>query len=145
MLAQWEPGSLLIVETNALDHALGAIISTVTPSDNQVHPVTFHSWTFNFTELNYDIHDEELLAIFEVFKCWRHYLERSPTPIDIVTDHKNLEYFSTMKCLTWQQAHWSELLSQFNLVICFHHRKLGTKPNSLTRRWDIYLREVMHL
>ena len=69
VLAQWEPGDPLIVETDGSDYTLGAILSTITPSNNQVHPVTFHSRTFTSTELNYDVHDKELLAIFEVFKC----------------------------------------------------------------------------
>ena len=79
--------------------------------------------------------------MFEAFKCWRHYLEGSPTPVDVITDHKNLEYFSTMKLLTRRQARWSEFLLQFNLVIHFRPRKLGAKPDSLTRWWDIYLKE----
>jgi hypothetical protein len=70
-------------------------------------------------ELNYDTHDKELLTIFEAFCSWQHYLEGAPLPIDIVTNHKNLEYFCTTKILTHQQAHWSEFLSQFNLVIQF--------------------------
>jgi len=49
---------------------------------------------------DYDVHDKELLAIFEAFKMWRHYLEGSASAIDVVTDHKNLEYFSTTKILT---------------------------------------------
>ena len=53
-------------------------------------------------------------------------------------DHKNLEYFSTTKILTCQQARWSEYLSQFNLVIHFCPRHLGTKLDALTRQWDIY-------
>jgi len=40
-----------------------------------------------------------------------------------------------------QQARWSEYLSQFNLIIRFHPSKLGTKPNALTRRWDVYPKE----
>ena len=100
VLAQWEPGDPLIVETDASDYALGAILSTITPSNNQVHPVAFHSHTFTSMELNYDVHDKELPAIFEAFKCWRYYLEGSPTPVDVITDHKNLEYFSTTKLLT---------------------------------------------
>ena len=56
----------------------------------------------------------------------------------MLTDHKNLEYFSTTKVLTHRQAHWSEYLSQFNLIIHFCPVKLGTKPDALTRRWDIY-------
>ena len=86
-------------------------------------------------------YNRNILAIFEAFKSWCHYLEGTPTPIDIITDHKNLEYFSTTKVLTWRQAHWSEFLSQFNLVIRFCPGKLGTKPDGLTRQWDVYPKE----
>ena len=104
-------------------------------------PITFHSRTFTSPELNNDMHDKELLAIFEAFKRWRHYLEGLAEPIDVVTDHKNLEYFSMTKLLTRCQAQWSEFLSQFNLTIRFRPRKLGMKPDALTRWWDIYLKE----
>jgi len=92
-------------------------------------------------ELNYDTHDKELLAIFEAFQNWRHYLEGSASPIDVITDHKNLEYFSTSKVLSRRQAQWSEFLSQFNLVIRFCPGKPGAKLDALTRRWDVYPKE----
>jgi len=91
------------METNASDYALAAILFIMT-KDNEIHPVAFHSWTFSAPELNYDVHDKELLAIFEAFKMWQHYLEGSALAIDIVMDHKNLEYFSTTKILTHRQA-----------------------------------------
>src|SRR6202040_4210827 len=109
--------------------------------DGEIHPVAFHSRTLTCPELNYDTHDKELLAIFEAFQKWQHYLEGSGSPVDVVTDHKNLEYFSTTKLLTHRQAHWSEFLSQFNLVIRFRPGKLGTKLDSLTRHWDVYPKE----
>ena len=137
ILTHWVPDKQLIVETDASDYALGAILSIVVDS-GEVHPVAFHSRTFTAPELNYDTHDKELLAIFEAFRVWRHYLEGSGIPIEVLTDHKNLEYFSTTKILTRRQARWSEYLSQFNLVIRFRPGKLGTKPDSLTRRWDVY-------
>ena len=87
------------------------------------------------------IHDKELFAIYEVFCIWRHYLEGSTAPIDVITDHKNLKYFATTKLLNCCQAQWSELLSQFNLIICFHSGKLSTKPDMLTHHWDVYLKE----
>jgi len=133
----WVLDAQLVMETNASDYALTAILSIMT-KDNEIHPVAFHSQTFSAPELNYDVHDKELLAIFEAFKIWRHYLEGSTSPIDIVTDHKNSEYFSTTKVLTRQQARWSEYLSQFNLIIRFCPGRLGTKPDALTRRWDVY-------
>ena len=94
----------LIVETDASDYALTAILSTISLTDGEIHPIAFHSQTFTPSELNYDVHDKESLAIFEAFKIWRHYLKGSPTPVDVVTDHKNLEYFSTTKLLTHRQV-----------------------------------------
>ena len=102
ILTHWIPDKPIIVETDALDYALGTILSIQTDS-GEVHPVAFHSQTFTALELNYDTHNKELLAIFEAFRVWRHYLEGSGIPIDVVTDHKNLEYFSTTKVLTFDR------------------------------------------
>jgi len=137
VLTKWVPDSEMILETDASDYALAAIISRRT-SDGEIHPIAFHSRSFHAAELNYDTHDKELLAIFEAFKHWRQYFEGSRTPIDVVTDHQNLEYFATTKILTRRQARWSEYLSQFNMVIRFRPGKLGAKPDALTRRWDVY-------
>ncbi len=73
------------------------------------------------TEQNYNTHNKELLEIFKAFtfKGWRHFLEGTATTIDAVTDHKNLEYFTTTKKLTCQQARWSEFLSLNYLKIHF--------------------------
>jgi len=130
----------MTVETDASDYAIAAILS-ITLSDGEIHPVAFHSRTLTAPELNYDTHDKELLAIFEAFQKWRHYLEGSGTPVDVVTDHKNLEYFATTKLLTRRQARWSEFLSQFHMIIRFRPGRLGTKPDALTRRWDVYPKE----
>jgi hypothetical protein len=84
ILTHWIPDCPLIVETGALDYALAAILSMIT-LDGELHPIAFHSRTFSGAELNYDDHDKELLAIFEAFKHWRHYLEGPASPIDVVT------------------------------------------------------------
>ena len=122
----------MVMETDTLDYTLAAILSAY-DMEGALHPIVFHSRTFTGPELKYDIHDKELSAIFEVFIWWRHYLEGSAKPIDVITDHKNLEYFSMTKLLTQHQARWSKFLSQFNLTIHFHPRKLGMKPDALTR------------
>ena len=72
---------------------------------SKIHPIAFHSCTFSGAELNYNVHDKELLTIFKVFKMWHHYLEVLGNPIDVVTNHKNLKYFSTTKVLTCHQVH----------------------------------------
>src|ERR1700730_6583293 len=140
ILSHFIPGALLIVETDASDYTVTAILSMVA-ADSEVHPIAFHSRTLGISELNYDTHDKELLTIFEAFSTWRHYLKGSETPVDVVTDHKNLKYFSMVCLLTRRQARWSEFLSQFNFVIRFHPGRLGMKPDALTRRWDVYPKE----
>ena len=103
ILTHWIPDRPIIVETDASDYALAAILS-IELENGEIHPVAFHSRSFNSTELNYDVHDKELFAIFEAFRIWRHYLDGSALPVDVVTDHKNLEYFSTTKILNRRQA-----------------------------------------
>ena len=133
ILTYWVPDALIIIETDASNYAIAGILSIHCP-DKEIRPVAYYSQTLSAPELNYDTHDKELLAIHEAFRSWRHYLEGSATPVDIVTDHKNLEYFATTKLLTRWQARWSEFLSQFNLVVRFHPGCLGAKPDALTRR-----------
>jgi RNase H-like domain found in reverse transcriptase len=50
-------------------------------------------------EINYLIHDKEILAIIWVLEAWRPELEGTPTYIRIVSDHKALEYFIITKAL----------------------------------------------
>ena len=140
VLHQWVPNRQITVETDASDYAIAAVLS-ITGDDEEIHPIAFHSRTLNSAELNYDTHDKELLAIFEAFRSWRHYLEGSPLRIDVVTDHKNLEYFATTKLLSRRQARWSEFLSAFNMVIRFRPGKLGAKPDAMTRHLGVYPKE----
>jgi len=140
ILTHWMPDVPLIVETDALDYAIAGILSIVCP-DSEIRPVAFYSRTLTPPELNYDTHDKELLAIHKAFRTWRHYLEGSSEPVDVVMDHKNLEYFATTKLLSRCQAHWSEFLHQFNMIIRFRPRKLGAKLDSLTRCWDVCPKE----
>ena len=140
VLVHWSPDAPITIETDASDYAIAGILS-LTCSDNEIYPVMFYSHMLSRAELNYDTHDKELLAIFEVFKSWRHYFEGSTTPIDVVTDHRNLEYFSTTKLLTCRQVRWSEYLCQINMVVRYQPGKLGATPDALTRRWDVYPKE----
>jgi len=137
VLTHWSPDNPMLVETDASDYAIAGIISSIT-SNGEIHPIAFHSHTLTDAKLNYDTHDKELLTIFKSFKTWRHYLEGSQFCIDVVTDHKNLKYFSTTKMLSRRQARWSEFLSTFNFTIRFRPGKLGAKPDALTRRPDVY-------
>jgi hypothetical protein len=71
-------------------------------------------------EQNYEIHDTEILAIIRGLEEWRHYLEGARHPVEIWTDHKNLEYFQVAQKLNHRQARWSLYLSHFDFTL--HHK-----------------------
>src|SRR6266481_6344187 len=138
VLAHFDPANPIVVETDASDYAIAAIISQISPKDGDLHPIAFFSTGMELAELNYEIYNKELLAIFEAFCQWRNYLEGATHTVLVLSDHKNLEYFATTKQLTRQQVHWSEYLSGFNCLIRYRAGRLGTKPDALTCRDDVY-------
>ena len=79
ILTHWVPDTLLVVETDTSDYAIAGILS-ISCSNGELHLVTFYSCMLTSSELNYNTHDKELLAIFEVFQHWWHYLEGSTSP-----------------------------------------------------------------
>jgi len=122
------------LEADASDFDYGAILSQQGP-DTHWHPVAFMSKQMTQAERNYNIYDKELLAIVRALDTWRHYLEGSSHPIDIWSDHKNLEYFASAKQLNRRQARWSLFLSRFNFTI-LHKPGVLNKADRLTRRSD---------
>ena len=69
VLAHWVLDAQIVIETDASDYALRAIFS-IYSADSNIYPIIFYSRIFSTSELNYDVHDKELLAIFEAFKVW---------------------------------------------------------------------------
>lgn len=136
LLRHYDPGKQLVLETDASDYAIAGILSH--EEDGKLFPIAFMSRKMVAAELNYEIHDKEMLAIISSFKEWRHYLEGAYLPIKVFTDHRSLEYFTTSKQLNRRQARWSEFLSDFNFVITYRPGVQGTKPDALTRRRDYH-------
>ncbi|EDN03595.1 hypothetical protein HCAG_01460 [Histoplasma mississippiense (nom. inval.)] len=88
-------------------------------------PVAFFSKKLSLTQRRYDTHDQEMLAIVESFKIWRHYLQGCKYPVQVLTDHANLRYFLTTKSLTGRQARWAELLSEYDFFIRYRPGRLN--------------------
>jgi hypothetical protein len=124
-----------VLETDASDYALGAVLSQP-DSRGQLRPIAFYSRKFNSAELNYEIHDKELLAIVAAFKEWRVYLEGSPHNIQVYTDHHNLTYFKTSKELNRRQTRWSELINSHDYTLIHRPGIKNKRADALSRRPD---------
>jgi hypothetical protein len=137
ILTHFDPNRECMVETDASDFALGGTLSQ-TAEDRKLHPNAFHSRKFSPAEINYEIHDKELLAIIDCFKAWRRYLEGSLHTVQVFTDHKNLEYFMTTKVLNRRQAHWAQELAGVDFKIFYRKGTSNGKPDALSRRPEYY-------
>ncbi|KAF8749037.1 Reverse transcriptase (RNA-dependent DNA polymerase) [Rhizoctonia solani] len=110
VLIHSNPNLPYYLEMDASGVAMGAILSQQ-GNNNCLHPVAYMSKSFSGAEANYDTHNKELLAIIKALEEWQIFLEATDRPIQVFTDHWNLEY--------WMQA----------------RKQLG-KPDALSRRSD---------
>ncbi|KAJ8228025.1 hypothetical protein LV160_008960 [Aspergillus fumigatus] len=138
ILVQHDPDKETTIETDASDYAI-RMRMTQPGSDGRPRPVAFHSRKLIQAELNYDIHDKELLAIVVAFKVWRVYLEGTRRTVIVKTDHKNLTFFTTTKELTRRQARWAETLSQYDFKIVHCKGTENGQADALSRRPDYEL------
>jgi hypothetical protein len=74
ILAVFDPELPIVLETDVSDYAIGACIMQL-EKERKFHFFAFYSRKISSAELNYDIHDKELLAIVTAFQEWRVYLE----------------------------------------------------------------------
>jgi hypothetical protein len=98
-----------------------------------LHPLGYFSRKLKDAELNYDIHDKELLAIIDVLNKWSTYCKSTEHRITVLSDYKNLEYWQTKKDLNLRQAHWAEQLVNYDFAITYRPAKLAGKPDILSR------------
>ena len=80
------------MEVDASSFAIGATLSQQDELQRW-HPVAYFSETLSEAERNYDIYDQELLAIVKSLRHWQTYLTGAPHQIVIHTDHANLLYW----------------------------------------------------
>ena len=97
ILRHFNPSLPTILEADASDYAVGAVISQRDPETGLLHPITFHSRKFNSAELNYEIYNKEMLAIVETMDHYRHYFEGLGQTTTIFSDHRNLLWFTETK------------------------------------------------
>ena len=86
ILAHFNPAKAVIIETDASDFAIGAVLSQ-RDDENRLHPVAFHSRKFQPAEINYEIHDKVLLAVVDAFKHWQCYCEGATHQVQVFSDH----------------------------------------------------------
>ena len=107
----FEPELEMILETDVSDYVVFGILSQKHPHLETgrliLHLVAFMSEKMSLAKCNYGIGDKELLAIILSLEKWHIYLHQLPRPFTILTDHHNLQMFTTKSLLSRRQARWA--------------------------------------
>lgn len=135
VLAHFKFGLPTRLETDASDGVVAGVLSQL--QDEEWRPVGFYSETMIPAELNYAIHDKELLAVIRSLQFWRAELVGlQTTPFEIITDHKALIFFSTKRLLNRRQAGWAEFLAEFHFDISYRPGSENVAADALSRHPD---------
>jgi hypothetical protein len=90
------------VYTDASDYAIGGWIRQ--KHADGWHPCVFWSKKMTPTQLNYRVHEKELLALVEICRKHRHWL--LSVKFEINMDHESLIKLQKQDSLTRRQARW---------------------------------------
>lgn len=122
---QNDPEGNIFMTMDASDFWSGAVLSFGKTWES-ARPVAFDLMMFKNAELNYPIHEKEMLAIIHVLKKWS--VDLFGCAFTVFTDHKTLENFENQHNLSHHQECWMEVMSQFNAKIVY----IKGEDNSVT-------------
>ena len=135
VLTMPDPTKQFVLEVDASETGIGAVLSQRANTDDQLHPCAFFSRKLSPAERNYDVGNRELLAIHDALKEWRHWLEGSSQPFVVMSDHKNLTYLRSAKRLSPRQSRWALFFTRFNFTISYKPGHLNVRADALSRRF----------
>lgn len=125
------PGdNLIFVTCDASKRRTGAVLS-FGPTWETARPVAFESRQLRGPELNYPVHEQEMLAIIRALQKWR--VDLLGSHVQIYTDHKTLQNFDFQKDLSKRQARWMEFMSQYEYEIKYIPGEDNTVADALSR------------
>ncbi len=96
ILCHYNSDHKIVIKINALNYVFEDILSQY--DENEIfHSVAYFSKKHNSIECNYEIYDKEFIIIVCTFKKWWSELENFIYSVEMITNHKNLEYFMSTK------------------------------------------------
>ena len=131
----FDQNKLIILEIDASDFAIGACLMQL-DTNERLYPVAYYLRTMTKQEVNYNIYDKELLAIVDLLKHQRIYCSMSKYQVHVITDYKNLTYFTSIKELNRRQVRQVEELANYNFRVTYQKGSENARADTLSRRLD---------
>ena len=109
-----DPGKPFLLQTDASDYGLGAVLSQEDAKDEE-HPVAFASRKLFPREMNYSVIEKECLAIVWALTYFNVYLEGQP--VTVQTNHKPLAWLQKMKNANGHLTRWALVVQSYRIMM----------------------------
>ena len=106
-----KPCGRLILDTDASDYALGAVLSQI--QDGKERVLGYYSKSLNPAQTRYCTTKKELLAVKAGLENWDHYLQNPSEPFLIRTDHAALKWLTSMSSHDRTLLRWATFVSEY--------------------------------
>ncbi|MDD2978257.1 reverse transcriptase domain-containing protein, partial [Aquabacterium sp.] len=123
-----------VLNCDACKYAIGATLQQ--DHGNGLQPIAFFSAKMSDAERNYDVREQEFMALFKACQYWRHYLHGTQ-PFTLLTDHDSLKYHKSMPNLSGRLARWIEKMAEFDYKLSHIPGKDNVVADALSRRADL--------
>ena len=118
-----------VLDTDASDHGIGAVLSQVQNGEEKV--IGYASRLYSTAERRYCVTRKELLAVVFFLKQFRQYL--LGRPFTVRTDHAALQWLRKTPEPIGQQSRWLEVLEEFNFTVEHRPGKSHANADALSR------------
>ena len=126
-------GGGFVLDTDASDKAIGAVLSQV--QDGKERVVAYGSFVLSTAQRNYCVTRRELLAIVVFTKHFRHYLLGNK--FKVRTDHNSLIWLMRFKNIEGQLARWIEELQNYEMELLYRAGRDHGNADGMSRLPDM--------
>ena len=130
VLKHFEPNKQTYLYTDGSDFAIGGWIGQYDDQE-KIRPILYYTRKMNDHELQYPVHEKELLAIITMLVYHGVYLTSGTI---CRTDHKPLIRLQSQPILSGRQVRWVMKLQEYNLQIEYLPGKLNCVAEYLSRQ-----------
>ena len=120
----------LILDTDASNFAVGAVLSQVQDGEERV--LAYYSQVLNQQEQNYCVTRREILAVVKAVSHFYHYLYGRPFLTR--TDHAALRWLFSFRHPEGQLARWLQRLQEYDFTIQYRPGLLHANADAMSRR-----------
>ena len=121
----------LVLQTDASDRGVGAVLSQPTEDGSGDHPIAYFSKKLLTREEKYSTVEKECLAIKLAIQAFRVYL--LGRPFHVQTDHRSLEWLDRVKENNGRLTRWSLSIQPYQFTVEYRPGEKNGNADGLSR------------